>query len=173
MAIKKSDLYSSLWASCDELRGGMDASQYKDLCPVHAVHQVHQRQVRRLQRLRTAGGHPPRCELQGHDRPEGQTGHQPYFDRYFAPIRTQLSEILDTFRSWETERCEIVATLYAAWNDLLKEKGSVSDDLIVHEVLNNWHEAKQRIPEERWLKALGWMREKGYVPGPIAEPNAR
>jgi type I restriction enzyme M protein len=30
MAIKKSDLYSSLWASCDQLRGGMDASQYKD-----------------------------------------------------------------------------------------------------------------------------------------------
>jgi type I restriction enzyme M protein len=30
VAIKKSDLYSSLWASCDELRGGMDASQYKD-----------------------------------------------------------------------------------------------------------------------------------------------
>jgi type I restriction enzyme M protein len=30
MAIKKSDLYASLWASCDELRGGMDASQYKD-----------------------------------------------------------------------------------------------------------------------------------------------
>src|SRR5258705_13038169 len=30
MAVKKSDLYSSLWASCDELRGGMDASQYKD-----------------------------------------------------------------------------------------------------------------------------------------------
>src|SRR5438552_5208391 len=30
MAIKKSELYSSLWRSCDELRGGMDASQYKD-----------------------------------------------------------------------------------------------------------------------------------------------
>jgi type I restriction enzyme M protein len=30
MAIKKSELYSSIWASCDELRGGMDASQYKD-----------------------------------------------------------------------------------------------------------------------------------------------
>lgn len=30
MAIKKSQLYSSLWQSCDELRGGMDASQYKD-----------------------------------------------------------------------------------------------------------------------------------------------
>jgi type I restriction enzyme M protein len=30
MAIKKSELYGSLWQSCDELRGGMDASQYKD-----------------------------------------------------------------------------------------------------------------------------------------------
>ena len=30
MALKKSELYSSLWQSCDELRGGMDASQY---CP--------------------------------------------------------------------------------------------------------------------------------------------
>jgi type I restriction enzyme M protein len=30
VALKKSDLYRSLWQSCDELRGGMDASQYKD-----------------------------------------------------------------------------------------------------------------------------------------------
>jgi type I restriction-modification system DNA methylase subunit len=30
MTLKKSELYSSLWKSCDELRGDMDASQYKD-----------------------------------------------------------------------------------------------------------------------------------------------
>ena len=30
MALKKSELYSSIWSACDELRGGMDASQYKD-----------------------------------------------------------------------------------------------------------------------------------------------
>ena len=30
MPIKKSQIYSSLWSACDELRGGMDASQYKD-----------------------------------------------------------------------------------------------------------------------------------------------
>jgi type I restriction enzyme M protein len=30
VAVKKSELYNSLWQSCDELRGGMDASQYKD-----------------------------------------------------------------------------------------------------------------------------------------------
>ena len=30
MAVKKSELYSSLWESCNNLRGGMDSSQYKD-----------------------------------------------------------------------------------------------------------------------------------------------
>ncbi|HUX17982.1 MAG TPA: type I restriction-modification system subunit M N-terminal domain-containing protein [Acidithiobacillus sp.] len=30
MPLKKSELYAPLWKSCDELRGGMDASQYKD-----------------------------------------------------------------------------------------------------------------------------------------------
>ena len=30
MAVKKSELYSTLWKCCDEFRGGMDASQYKD-----------------------------------------------------------------------------------------------------------------------------------------------
>ena len=28
MAVKKSELYSSLWESCDKLRGAMDPSQY-------------------------------------------------------------------------------------------------------------------------------------------------
>ena len=41
MALKKSEFYSSLWESCDQLRGGMDASQYKDyvlvLLPVKYV----------------------------------------------------------------------------------------------------------------------------------------
>lgn len=32
MAVKKSELYSTLWKCCDELRGGMDASQIQGLC---------------------------------------------------------------------------------------------------------------------------------------------
>lgn len=91
-------------------------------------------------------------------------GHKTYFDRYYTPIATKLSGIIETFRALSTERCEIVATLYAAWNDLLRDRGAASDDAIVHEVLNHWHEAKQRIPEDRWRKALDWMREKGFVP---------
>ena len=41
MAIKKSELYSTLWKCCDELRGGMDASQYKDYVLVIPVSYTH------------------------------------------------------------------------------------------------------------------------------------
>ncbi|HCD6628999.1 TPA: restriction endonuclease subunit S [Pseudomonas aeruginosa] len=91
-------------------------------------------------------------------------GHKPYFERHFSGIAENLEKILGTFKTAKTEQCEIVATLLAAWSDLLREKGTVSDEMIVHEVLHNWHEAKQRIPEDRWLVALGWMRQKGFVP---------
>lgn len=40
MAVKKTQLYASLWASCDKLRGGMDSSEYKDLYPDTFIHEV-------------------------------------------------------------------------------------------------------------------------------------
>jgi type I restriction enzyme S subunit len=91
-------------------------------------------------------------------------GHGKYFDRYFAGIRPKLDDILSTFRTFDTTSCEIVATLFGAWNDLALQGKAVSDDAILHEVLNNWHESKKRIPKERWLKALAWMRKKGFTP---------
>lgn len=93
-------------------------------------------------------------------------GHQQYFDRYFSRVRKEFDHVIDTFKSFDTEQCEIVATLLAAWSDLLRDGRTVDDQLIVREVLNNWHEAKRRIPEDRWLKALGWMRKQGFVPSP-------
>lgn len=42
MVIKKSDLYASIWASCDQLRGGMDASQYESHVPF-MLHEAKQR----------------------------------------------------------------------------------------------------------------------------------
>jgi len=96
-------------------------------------------------------------------------GHKTYFGRYFSDIEKEFSNIIETFRKLDTERCEIVATLYSAWEDLLKEKGRITDDQIVHEVLTNWHESKKRIPRERWENALEWMRQHGFVPGTMRQ----
>ena len=97
-------------------------------------------------------------------------GHKQYFGRYFPGINATFDTILEAFRTLDTERCEIVATLMAAWQDLLRSGATVTDQLVVHEVLNNWHESKQRIPEDRWLKALEWMRSQGFVPKGATQP---
>lgn len=97
-------------------------------------------------------------------------GHKHYFERYFADITDTFENVLKTFKTLETERCEIVATLLSAWSDLLQTEGDVPDERIVHEVLNNWHKSKERIPKDRWLKAIGWMRSRGFVPNGGAKP---
>src|SRR4051812_3055883 len=66
MAIKKSDLYSSIWASCDELRGGMDASQYKDYVLVLLfVKYVSDRQKNSLIEVPPGGGFADMVALKG------------------------------------------------------------------------------------------------------------
>lgn len=90
--------------------------------------------------------------------------HKTYFDKYYSSVLPTFEKIIDTFKTQNTERCEIVATLYSAWEDLLHSNKSFTDADIVNEVLNNWHESKKRISKERWLTAIQWMRENGFAP---------
>ena len=90
--------------------------------------------------------------------------HKTYFDKYFSAVLPTFEKIIDTFKTQNTERCEIVATLYSAWEDFLNSNKTFTDADIVNEVLNNWHESKKRISRERWLNAIQWMRENGFVP---------
>ena len=90
--------------------------------------------------------------------------HSIYFTRYYADVLPTFKKIISTFKTWNTERCEIVATLYSAWEDMQKTNKSFTDADIVNEVLNNWHESKKRISQERWLNALQWMRNNGFTP---------
>jgi type I restriction enzyme S subunit len=99
-------------------------------------------------------------------------GHEKYLERYWPEKLETIKRLIRLMRRWDTERCEIFSTAYAAWNDLLFWGQEATDDAIVHEVLHRWHESKQRIPEERWRKALEWMRKKGFVPTGFGKPTA-
>lgn len=90
--------------------------------------------------------------------------HKKYFNKYFSAVLPTFDKIIDTFKTQNTERCEIVATLYSAWEDLLHSNKPFTDADIVNEVLNNWHESKKRISQDRWLSAIQWMRENGFAP---------
>ena len=63
-----------------------------------------------------------------------------------------------------TKQAEIVATLYAAWNNLLLLGQSPTDEQIVYEARENWHESKLGIEKEKFIKGLQWMRDKELIP---------
>lgn len=90
--------------------------------------------------------------------------HKTYFAKYYSAVLPTFDKIINTFKTQNTERCEIVATLYSAWEDLLHSNKPFTDADIVNEVLNNWHESKKRISQDRWLSATQWMRENGFAP---------
>lgn len=88
--------------------------------------------------------------------------HKSYFDRYFSSHQLAIQSIIDLLRPLDTERCEIVATLYAVWNDFLIDGIQPTDDAIVASVLQ-WHPKKATIAESRWFAALPWMRDHGLI----------
>lgn len=98
-------------------------------------------------------------------------GHRKYFDSYFGDHADQLAKLLDLFRPLDTDRAEIVATLYAVWNDFLIRGEAFDDDKIVAEVLTNWHDRKKRFDDAIWRRALNWMRDKGLVPTGFGTPT--
>ena len=97
-----------------------------------------------------------------------------YAEKVFKKQLPKIQNILKLLKPLNTERCEIVATLYACWNDMIIEGREISDKAIVDEFLNQWHKEKERFTRDRLLRAIPWMREKGIVPighGPKTIPQ--
>ncbi len=102
-----------------------------------------------------------------YERMEKAGGHREWFEKYWAAARERIQRVIDMLRPLDTRRCEVVATLYSAWEDLLAAGREATDDAIVNEVLTNWHESKQAIPRDTWIRALGWMRKQELQPATI------
>lgn len=98
-------------------------------------------------------------------RPLAKAGqHRKYAEAYWSDKLIEVEKLIELMRTWSTERCEIFSTCYAAWNDLIIAGEQISDDIIIGEILQNWHPAKARIPRQRWQAALQWMRQQNLVP---------
>ena len=75
------------------------------------------------------------------------------------------TRIIELFRHLNTDQAEIVATLYACWNDILLEKSEVvNEEMVIREFLKHWHPAKSRFTRSRLARALAWMRSNKMVP---------
>ncbi len=70
-----------------------------------------------------------------------------------------LSQIIDILIPMTTQQAEIVATVYAAWNNLILSGNQFTDDKIATEARENWNEEKLFIPKQNFLNAIEWMRK--------------
>jgi type I restriction enzyme, S subunit len=78
--------------------------------------------------------------------------------------RQDLDRLIALFGDKRTDDVQIIATLFAAWNDALLDGESPSDNWIIQEVRENWHAEKQRFTAEKLGHWLDWMRKHHLVP---------
>lgn len=90
--------------------------------------------------------------------------YEKYYDKYFASYDAEIDRIINIFMNYDADQAEIVATLFAAWNDFIIDQRQFSDEDLVDEVLNNWNDSKKRFSRDVWLRAIDQMRKNNIIP---------
>jgi type I restriction enzyme S subunit len=78
--------------------------------------------------------------------------------------KAQVESLLKLMLPMETRQAEIFSTVYAAWNNLLLDGQTITNEKIVLEARDNWHPDKMKIQPEKFFKAIEWMRKNDFVP---------
>lgn len=102
-------------------------------------------------------------ETVGHAyRPLSKAGQhrQAYCSAWPVAERATIERVIELMRDWDTDRCEMTVTLYAAWNDFILEGRPVSDEAIVDEVMRRWNDTKLRFGKPEWLAVLAEMNKQ-------------
>lgn len=86
-----------------------------------------------------------------------------YYDGYFGPVKDKLEKLFGYFQNADEDQCEIVATIYAVWNNLLVNKEEVTEPKIIKSFFE-WSDRKKRYEDGQIKAAMQWMKEKGLVP---------
>ena len=99
-------------------------------------------------------------------------GHANDFAALWPDRVEKIRDLIELMRRWDTDKCELFATAYAAWNDLLIWGREPTDDAILHEILERWHPDKKRFTRKRWKSMLDWICREGYAPTGFGRPTA-
>jgi len=78
--------------------------------------------------------------------------------------KTEFDSLIYTLADKKTEEVEIIATLFAVWNDFLIDGAQPTDTQIISEVRENWHERKARFTPAELGRWLDWLRQEKIVP---------
>ncbi len=78
--------------------------------------------------------------------------------------RTEFDRLIYALADKKTEEVEIIATLFAVWNDFLIDGVQPTDTQIISDVRENWHERKARFTPVELGRWLDWLRRESIIP---------
>lgn len=81
------------------------------------------------------------------------------------PNLQEIRRVIDLFANMRTtHEAEVVATTYSGWNNLIIRKTQISDEAIVTEARENWHDSKLKIERQEFFNAIEWLKKNNLVP---------
>ena len=90
--------------------------------------------------------------------------YKKYYNRYFSTYDSEIEKIINIIKKCDLDKAEMLATLYASWNDFIIKGEKTSDIKIVKDVRENWNDTKKRFTEQEWLDVLKEMKQIGLIP---------
>jgi type I restriction enzyme S subunit len=94
-------------------------------------------------------------------------GFDKLIDKTHEALGDRLQEVehlLQWMLRMSVQQAEIATTVFAAWNNLLMDGTTPTDEQIVHEARENWHANKLKIERQKFFAAVKWLREQRVVP---------
>lgn len=78
--------------------------------------------------------------------------------------KAEFDRLIYALANKKTEEVEIIATLFAVWNDFLIDGVQPTDEQIIADVRENWHERKARFTPAELGRWLDWLRRENIIP---------
>jgi len=92
---------------------------------------------------------------------------QAYYEKYYSTNNEKIQWLIETFQHTKTDTVELVATLFACWEELLAERKSISDGQLI-KLVYGWSKEKKKYSESEIQNSISWMKQNNLCPDKIA-----
>ncbi len=89
--------------------------------------------------------------------------YKQYYLKYFCKQLDHINYIINLLGKQKTDFCEIVATLFSVWKDIIDKK-SIATNQVLIKSFYEWSEKKKRFKESVLISTIEWMKEHKVVP---------
>lgn len=103
---------------------------------------------------------------------EGCEKYKQYYNKYYSDLDDKIQWIINEFRTKRTDQVELIATLFACWLEILKDKELFSEDLLISKFYN-WSEEKAKFSLPQVNFGIQWMKSQHFFPNHITSFGTR